>query len=337
MRQVKSNVGHCMDFLEHRSITTLGRCVQKSPHRDHVLNMLSIDTDATSIIMFLDIGYTIVCFLCRLWVDGRRFFTIKSMRDISNGWVASDDRNIFVYGRPIPLRCGHRWYGHSCNIDLQLVPVCLVKSGAGIYVKFLEYRFITTLRRHVQKTWHTFHILNMLCLRYLCYVHHSFHSSCGFTRAFWSWVSNWESHNAALKFSMSTGTVELGRCGRYVVIADLYLVVKYTKVPGIARNAGDEIPIWTRVIGWRYKKRLSTVSELSSQCRGSGRCVEYIFLLLTLDSSYLIPSTMFIHHRVLLRVFFIPVFSSRHHFLIEKKEASAREKNLSSYITSSFL
>ena len=28
-----------------------------------------------------------------------------------------------------------------------------------------------------------------------------------------------------------------------VVIADLYLVVKYTKVPGIARNAGDEIPI----------------------------------------------------------------------------------------------
>ena len=82
-----------------------------------------------------------------------------------------------------------------------------------------------------------------------------------------AWTPLWCSYPGA-----EAAVLAIHGWGRYVVIADLYLVVKYTKVPGIARNAGDEIPIWTRVIGWRYKKRLSTVSELSSQCRGSGRC-----------------------------------------------------------------
>ena len=40
MRLANSNADHCLDFWEHISITTLGRRVQKSPHRDHILNML---------------------------------------------------------------------------------------------------------------------------------------------------------------------------------------------------------------------------------------------------------------------------------------------------------
>ena len=67
---LKSNVGHCTDFLEHRSITTLGRCVQKSPHRDHVLNMLSIGMEVPPSLCFL-ILVTIVCFLCPIMVMGR--------------------------------------------------------------------------------------------------------------------------------------------------------------------------------------------------------------------------------------------------------------------------
>ena len=56
--------------------------------------------------------------------------------------------------------------GITCNIDLQLVPVRLVKSNVDCCVDFLEHRSITTLRRRVQKSPHRDHVLNMLCRRY---------------------------------------------------------------------------------------------------------------------------------------------------------------------------
>jgi len=71
------------------------------------------------------------------------------MRDISNGWVALDDRNIFVMAARSPVATDDM--GTACNIDLQLVGVRLLKRDVGIYVKFLEYRSITTLGRRVQK------------------------------------------------------------------------------------------------------------------------------------------------------------------------------------------
>ena len=39
MRLAKSNGDHCLDFWEHRSITILGRRVQKT-HTETILNML---------------------------------------------------------------------------------------------------------------------------------------------------------------------------------------------------------------------------------------------------------------------------------------------------------